>query len=74
MSDSFERRTSIEETSPIKTKCSFESKDSLCGIRGDRSIVYLKNWEEEETPVPLLTVIEYLLKDQDSAVHPNSKR
>ena len=30
--------------------------------------------EEEESPVPLLTVKEYLLKDQDSAVHPNSKR
>ena len=63
-----------EETSPFKRKCSFDSKDSLCGIKGDLSIVYSENWEEEEAPVPRFTTIEYLLREQDRAVKPGSKR
>ena len=52
----------------------FDSKDSLCGIRGDRSIVYSENWEEEEAPAPVVSVIEYLLREQDRAIKPGSKR
>jgi hypothetical protein len=74
MSEPVEEDISREATSPSKRKGSFDSKDSLCGIRGDRSIVYSENWEEKEAPVPVFTVIEYLLREQDRAVHPSSKR
>ena len=50
MSELVEEGISREVTSPVKRKCSFDSTDSLCGVRGDRSIVYSENWEEEEAP------------------------
>ena len=75
MSELVEEDISIEATTPVKRKCSFDSKDSLCGVRGDRSIVYSENWEEEEASVPIFyTPIEHLLREQDKAVHPSSKR
>lgn len=74
MSNEEDQRTTTHIT-PSKRKCSFDSKDSLFGIRGEPSISYSENWEDFDVPyVGGTNYFHGVLRDISKSIHPRSKR
>lgn len=74
MSNDEHQRTEKGNTTPSKRKCSFDSQNSLCGLRGARSVVYSENWDEEESQGYVISTNHKILRDIQKSIVVNSKR